>query len=328
MDNSAPSAIGPESTHKSGKVVQTNGATSFIGGSIHKMKGLAYITTCKGRLSHLQESLPRIAEQLNIECIVVDYGCPERCGDWVEAHFPSVRVVRTGPTDGFNASRARNVGASVARAAWLGFFDADILVDSTFSARVIPALKEGNYYRAHPVTDQTWGTLICHRSDFERVEGYDEAYTGWGGEDDDLITFLSLHGVKQMGFPAALLSEIAHSDEQRTRFCEIQDKWLQSQINQMYLQAKLDLYRLRGAPINRRDAVALFAEIQRTLSTMEDPSGAGKTVHITLPLSLIGSPVQDGLRQISELQRTLSYTLRVKERIPNRGIPPSNIECI
>jgi len=292
------------------------------------MKQFAYVTTCKGRLSHLQESLPRVAGQSNVECIVVDYGCPERCGDWVEAHFQNVKVVRTGPTDGFNASRARNAGAAVARAAWLGFFDADILVDSTFPATVIPALKEGNYYRAHPVTNQTWGTLICHRSDFERVQGYDEAYKGWGGEDDDLIMFLSLQGLKQMGFPAALLSEIAHSDEQRTRFCEIQDRWLQSQINQMYLQAKLDLFRLRGTHLDRREAAALFAEIQRTLSTMEGPTGAGKTVQVTLPLSLIGSPPQGGLRQISELQRTLSYTLQVKECIPDPGIPPSTVDCI
>jgi hypothetical protein len=30
MDNSAPSAIRPESTYNSGKVVQTNGATSSL----------------------------------------------------------------------------------------------------------------------------------------------------------------------------------------------------------------------------------------------------------------------------------------------------------
>ena len=30
VDNSAPSAIRPESTYKSGKVVQTNGATSVV----------------------------------------------------------------------------------------------------------------------------------------------------------------------------------------------------------------------------------------------------------------------------------------------------------
>ena len=75
------------------------------------MQLLSYITTCKGRLSHLQQTLPRIADQPHVECIVVDYGCPERCGDWVEAHHPNVMVVRTGPTEGFNASRARNAGA-------------------------------------------------------------------------------------------------------------------------------------------------------------------------------------------------------------------------
>ena len=31
VDNSVPSAISPESTYKSGKAVQTNGATSLVG---------------------------------------------------------------------------------------------------------------------------------------------------------------------------------------------------------------------------------------------------------------------------------------------------------
>ena len=292
------------------------------------MHDLAYITTCKGRLSHLQRTLPQIAHQPNVECIVVDYGCPEHSGDWVESNFQNVRVVRAGSTDGFNASHARNIGASVARTPWLGFFDADILLAPTFSARVIPALKAGNFYRAHPVTYQTWGSLICSRSDFERIGGYDEAYTGWGGEDDDLITFLALHGLSQVGFSAELLNEIPHSDEQRTLFCAIQDRWLQSQINQVYLNAKLDLFRLRAIHLTRQEATTLFAEIQRTLSIPDNPSGTGRTVSVTLPVSLVGSPPQNDLCQIAELQRTVSYTLRIKGCIKNPGIRPAAIDCI
>ena len=43
VDNSAPSAIRPDSTYKSGKVVQTNGATSQ--GSMPALKYLASGTT-------------------------------------------------------------------------------------------------------------------------------------------------------------------------------------------------------------------------------------------------------------------------------------------
>ncbi|MCK9283105.1 MAG: glycosyltransferase family 2 protein [Rhodocyclaceae bacterium] len=289
---------------------------------------LAYITSCKGRLSHLRESLPRIVEQPALEPIVVDYGCPEACGDWVEANFPSVKVVRSGPTSGFNASIARNLGAAAASSPWFGFFDADVLLSTSFSTRVVPALAAGNFYRANPVTYQTWGSLICHRNDFALVGGYDEAYTGWGGEDDDLITFLSLLGRRQMGFPAELLSEIAHSDEQRTRFCEIQDRWLQSRINQVYLQAKLDLYRIRGTRLESGEANALFGEIQRTFANAGGKGAAQDSVSVVLPAALIGSPPQNGMIEIAELQRTITYTVRVKGRVANPGIAPSDVECI
>ncbi len=293
-----------------------------------KMQDLTYITTCKGRLSHLQQSLPRIAEQPHVECVVVDYGCPERCGDWVEAHFQNVKVVRTGPTNGFNASHARNIGAAAARTPWLAFFDADILIDPTFSIRVVPALQVGSFYRSHHVTYQTWGSLICHRSDFERVGGYDETYAGWGSEDDDLIMFLLLHGVKQIGFPAALLSEIPHSDEQRTQFHMIKDRMVSHQINRMYFQVKLDLFRLSGTRLGRQEAIALYSGIQSELSTIGDKMGDGRTLNVTLPASLITSPPQGDFCQISELQRTLSYSLRVKGFVPNPGISPSKVDCI
>ena len=279
------------------------------------MQELTYITTCKGRLAHLQQTLPRIAKQSNVDCIVVDYGCPENCGYWVEENFPSVKVIRSGPMDGFNASHARNIGAASAQSPWLGFFDADILLDSTFANTVVPVLESGRFYRAQPLTSQTWGSLICMRSDFARVGGYDEAYIGWGGEDDDLVTFLSALGLKQTGFPAALLNEIAHSDELRTKFNTIQDRWVQSQINQVYLQAKLDLLQLLGRPLSRQDASALFAEIQRTISTQALQSGTDKTISISLPIRKIVPPPNTEVKEMVELKRSLIYRLRDIDRI-------------
>lgn len=52
------------------------------------MKKLTYITTCKGRLHHLQETLPLVANQPAISLVVVDYGCPDHAGEWVAKQFP------------------------------------------------------------------------------------------------------------------------------------------------------------------------------------------------------------------------------------------------
>lgn len=292
------------------------------------MQELTFITTCKGRLSHLKETLPCIAKQPNVNCIVVDYGCPERCGDWVEAQFPNVKVVRSGPVEGFNTSRARNLGATVAQTSWLGFFDADILLDSTFTAKVVPKLEAGRFYRGHPVTQQTWGSLICLRSDFEAIGGYDEAYTGWGGEDDDLIRFLSILGRKQTGFPAALLNEIPHTDALRTRFFDIQDRWIQSQINQVYLQAKIDTLRLLERPVTKSEAVALFSEIKREITSRPPSNGQTITLSLYLPSIPISTPPVGGICQILELRKTLNYSLQVKGCIQHPGTPVINIECI
>ena len=295
---------------------------------MHKMPQLSYITTCKGRLSHLQQTLPRVAQQPNVECIVVDYGCPEQCGDWVAANYPGVKVVRVGPTQTFNASRARNAGAAVATAPWLGFFDADILLEPDFSVRVMPELKPGNFYRAHPVTYQTWGSIICQRDDFSRVGGYDECYSGWGGEDDDLVRFLLLQNVQQVGFPAKLLSEIGHSDEMRTQFCEIEDRWLQSRINQLYLAAKTDLFLMRKVNLSTEESAALYKSVYDTLSQKNSLNDSRRTIQVNLTPTLLGSPPIGDQFQVSELQKTITYSLRIMGSFPNPGIPPSSIDCI
>ena len=155
---------------------------------------LCYITTCKGRLHHLKQTLPRVVGQPDVSCVVVDYACPDNTTDWVAANFPQVRVVHVTGEAGFSASRARNLGAQAADAAWLAFFDADILWSPDFAKTVIPQLRPGHFYRAKPITQQTWGSVICHRQDFEAVGGYDEAFTGWGGEDDDLLARLTMLG--------------------------------------------------------------------------------------------------------------------------------------
>ena len=272
---------------------------------------LSYITTCKGRLAHLKQTLPRVATQPGIECIVVDFGCPEGAAAWVEATHPNVKVVRVAGVEGCNVSRARNMGAQHAGAPWLGFFDADILLAPDFFAKVLPTLAPGHFYWADPPGQQTWGSIICHRDDFAKAGGYDEAYTGWGGEDNDLLTMLAMNGVERAGFPAALVAEIAHGDELRTRYAEVKDRVTQWHINRLYLQVKVDLIRMNGGGLDTPTAKALFTEIQRQVVAARAAGKDSFAIEVSLPAVRTESFPQDGRIEVSEVQKTMRYAVRI-----------------
>ena len=230
------------------------------------MSKLCFVTTCMGRLEHLKESLPRVVAQPDCSCVVVDYSCPDRCGDWVEATYPQVRVVRIPGQTTFNRSLASNAGARAAEAPWLGFFDADICFEPSFADEVLEKLQPGRYYRPEPVTDAgTVGTFLCEREAFERVGGYDEVYKGWGGRDRDVYWSLQFVGVKPAGFPSSLVRHIPHEDEDRTRFHDVKALSVIGTINGLYRMMKLDMMRVTQRLLLREHRDRLYEQIATTL---------------------------------------------------------------
>jgi hypothetical protein len=279
------------------------------------MTPFTYITTCKGRLAHLQQTLPCAVAQ-SLPCVVVDYSCPERSGDWVASAFPQVKVVRVEGESGFQVARARNAGAAAAATQWLGFFDADILLAPRFAATVGPQLRQGHFYRAMPVTRQVWGQIVCARADFEAVGGYDETYTGWGAEDDDLIQALFHRGRRLAGFDARLLTEITHSNEERTKFHSLQDISLQHRINYTFMNVKFDMMRLLNRMITPEERKTVYDKIKQTLiAAQRNGSNAPVVIEVPIPgIAFDGPPGEEGprTREVSLLQRSLVYRLDVK----------------
>ncbi len=211
---------------------------------------LAFITTSKGRLHHVRETLPLLAAGGARQVILVDYGCPERTGDWVEANLPGVEVVRVQDDPGFCLARARNIGARHARAAWLAFIDADIRVSPGWCEWMRANLAPGRFYRAGPVdgvrVPDAYGSCVCSRQAFVASGGYDEAFRGWGGEDVEFYARLAQLGQAEADYPGALVSAITHADVQRTGWFEIKDRGVQAVVNQCYTQAKLQMMAFNG----------------------------------------------------------------------------------
>ncbi len=214
------------------------------------MTAFAFVTTCKGRLHHLQQTLPLIVAEAPDEIVVVDYNCPQGSGDWVEANYPQVKVVRVTDDTGFRLARARNLGAAATSVPWICFIDADIRVAAGFVAWMRAHARERHYYRQAPVNGnrdlETYGTVLCPRRAFQAIGGYDELFTGWGGEDDDLYDRLLIAGLNAGHYPATMAQAISHDDGERMAFHALKRKDLQQVLNTFYRNAKVQVMKFRN----------------------------------------------------------------------------------
>ncbi|HSC84779.1 MAG TPA: galactosyltransferase-related protein [Pseudomonas sp.] len=232
------------------------------------MYPIAFVTTCKGRLHHIKQTLATIVAEAPAEIILVDYACPDNTGDWVEKNFPSVKVVRVKDDAGFCLPRARNIGAANSSAPWLCFIDADIKVQSGWIEWMRNNLDNSCFYRASRIDgkqlQEIAGTFICPRNAFNSIAGYDEVFRGWGGEDIDLYARLAdVAKVQTAYYPQQFVKPIAHADDERTTFHAIKNIKIQSLINGCYVKAKAHLHSngIREIPFETR---------QRMLDTLSN----------------------------------------------------------
>lgn len=241
------------------------------------MRRIGFITTCKGRLHHLRESLPRILAQRPDEVVVVDYACPDGAGAWVEANHPGVKVVRAGHDAEFNLAHARNLGAGACSAEWLCFIDADILVEDGWVEWMRAELSPWCFYRAESSDSDldVTGTVICSKAHFDAIEGYDEVFRNWGGEDIDLYNRLLLQRLGEARFPGRFVRSIAHDDAERFRYSALKHRGLSIVMNECYAQAKQLIMAVQG---NRRELPldvrnALMEQVRRQIVDWRaDPS--------------------------------------------------------
>ncbi len=226
---------------------------------------LSFITTCRGRLPHLQATLASRLAQAGCETIVVDYGCPQQCGQWVRTHHPQAHVVLVKDARRFEGARARNLGARVARAPWLMFVDADVTLDDAFAERVLPSLRAGQHFRFIPSTQESYGNVVCAREDFEAIDGYDEAIVGWGGADSDLYYRLGRLGRPCGELPGELLSVMSHDDALRFADYDIKNKATSQKLHVAYCHAKYQMEFDLGVPLPLAERHALFGKLRAAL---------------------------------------------------------------
>ncbi|MEP7316605.1 MAG: glycosyltransferase family A protein [Sphingomicrobium sp.] len=270
---------------------------------------LTFVTTCKGRLQYLRQTLPLLAAHPSVQCIVVDVECPDHSGDWVEEALPLVTVVRSRDDGPFNVGRARNAGVAAARTESVCLIDADVCIAADFVPAIIAQFDRRQFLLPEPLSGDLSGTVVCSRTAFEFAEGYDEECAGWGGEDLDLYDRFEFHGLTRASFPARMLRALPHSDSERTVYRAFSDKSLSNSINLLYSQIKLDLMRLSASRLPAAYRGQLYAQV---LAGCEASDRAGAAQLIEVPFS-------DGLINCCEIQTSLRYRIDVTRRDGRRG---------
>jgi glycosyltransferase involved in cell wall biosynthesis len=210
---------------------------------------LSIVTTCKGRLEHLRQSLPRYLAQPDAEVIVVDFDCPEDTAGAVAREFPAARVVPVKDEPNFDIARARNLGGEAARGEWIAFFDADVLVVPDFHERLRPQLAPGTFHRFFPRGRGTslFGSCLIRRADWLGLGRYDEAMEGYGGEDQEMYFRLGLAGLTPVAMAFELVERvILHDNAARIKYCRMPTMLQNTRINSAYLVVKMTLLRLLG----------------------------------------------------------------------------------
>jgi hypothetical protein len=218
-------------------------------------RGDVWLTVpCKGRLGFVQQSLPTFTRQTDLFCCLVDYDCPDGCGDWVEATYPdAVRsgrlvVVRAKNRPLFNKSAAHNLGAQQALRAGAShviFADADTILAPDFSTWLRPRLDDQRFWVAALRADGCdelglYGLLVAPSPALRTTGGYDERFEGWGSEDIDLRLRLRFCEKLELGeIPLDLLHGLPHASALRTQFHAERDWRASNRRNQLYMLRKL-----------------------------------------------------------------------------------------
>lgn len=207
---------------------------------------LSYYTTCKNRLMHLRETLPRnLKDNPDCEFVLIDYTSEDGLADWVrdtllgEIKSGHLNYYRIDGMKFFNFSHAKNIGATLCGGDIVCSLDADNFAPAGFADHLLQLFNEPGVFSSPPRHKSygLWGRLVCTKKDFLKVKGYNEALKGGGYEDEDFRSRLKATGLKSREWSPVYGELIVHAPEIRTETFEEKDIEKSHEENQRVAKA-------------------------------------------------------------------------------------------
>jgi glycosyltransferase involved in cell wall biosynthesis len=152
-------------------------------------KSISVVICSMNRNENLQKSIQSCLNHQDInEIIVLDYGSKEPVK--IQSNSQKIKLFRL-EASYWHLSKAYNIAIQLAQSDIIIKLDADyILLDSFFDHHTI---KENEYVSGFGQYDALCGFLMIYKSDFIKINGYNERIIEYGYDDDDINQRLQKH---------------------------------------------------------------------------------------------------------------------------------------
>ncbi len=216
---------------------------------------VSYCITCKGRKHHVAQTLRANMDaeknNPNVEFVLLDYDSRDGLSDYIRKEFAAdiashkLRYAKVEQAPYFQYAHAKNMAHRLATGDILVNLDADNFIAPDSSHWLV------RQFQAHPhsiatvltrtfadevkqkvqkrlgrydVPDCASGRIALLHTDFNRLGGYNESFSAWGGEDTDIALRARDAGLHKIAWPRELIgSAIDHSNEERVKLLSAED---------------------------------------------------------------------------------------------------------
>lgn len=226
-----------------------------------------FVVPCMGRLDDVRGTIESVINQPCSTYVLVDYSCPDDSVGWVREHHPAALTVKVSERQRFSGAEARNLGAAAADDDGIVcFLDADVRVAPDFSEYLLAHLKPGSFMVPDSQVPGFDSALVCRKSNFSDVHGFDELFLDWGEECTEIRKSLQRSGVAEQSFPSSFLTRHTHHAATRGNFRLITDCELDTVIHEAYVRAKSAIFEGTGgngvSSLTLRDIYSAIARRQ------------------------------------------------------------------
>lgn len=192
---------------------------------------ISFCITSMDRLSHIKETLIQNIKNNRIypavEFILLDYSSKDGLKDWVyqncKRYLDSgvLKFYRIEGEQKFHMARAKNLAHSHATGDILCNLDADNFTNKDFAYFINHIFNKNKDSILTPDENQDQtdigGRICISKQNFEKLNGYDEEYVGWGMEDLDFKKRAIKNGLVKIDIPLIFLDAIKHDDDLREK---------------------------------------------------------------------------------------------------------------
>jgi len=198
---------------------------------------VVFCTTCKGRLQHLEQTLPQnIADNEsypNAKFVVVNYNSPDGTQDYLHqkrfnklVNQGRMSVYRFTEPTSFRMAHAKNLAhrlGIIEGASILVNLDADNFTGPGFAEHIAQEFENTrnkflwSRMKKGELTRGISGRIVVTTEAFLKAGGYDECFETWSPDDKDFNIRLRRLGLEGIEVPDEYLGALPHNDKMRFR---------------------------------------------------------------------------------------------------------------